>query len=729
MRKLGLVVVCMAFVAFGFGQPAIEQLKRNLKNPQLADSVRIDLSNRLGMELAENNPQEHLVYTQEAYRLSQMIRYRKGLIEALYNFGKYEIVKGDYPKARTYLKQMLSKIQKTDLPHYRTQALYSIGYAFFNQGRLEEAQAAYDSAAVIADSLGLTESQINILFGYGMINIRLENYAKADIYFKKALEKSKQIDNIYYLSLTTGGLGNVRRYEGKYQEAVEYYEAAFLMNQQTGRIRPQALILSNLGLTYEKLNRLEKALVKHFEALKYFEQVDDLNGIAWYWIDVARIYLKMNNLAESEKNLQNGLQIAKKINLRNQTLACYELLAELYEKKKDAVQALYCYKQFKMLNDSIYHTEKTSQIDQLQVKHETEKKEKENQILRKDNDLKQKQVEQQSILFFSVLGLLLSFIIISIILFKNQQIVQKANNLLFEKNKEIESKNSAISDQNAKLQEKQIALIEQRNLLAVQKQKLEEQQYRIDKSIQSAKVIQKAILPSKTKMANLFGEHFVLYKPRDWVSGDFWWADELRGKKYLVVADCTGHGVPGAMMTMIGNTLLNKIIRFENLNDPAQILNQLHREVHAVLQQKETGNSEGMDMGIAIWEKNEDKTASLCYAGAKSVLYFWNHQTQEVHRLDGVRKSVGGFYREQKDFFNKCVLIPHNSIIYMCTDGYMDQNDRTRRRFGERRLYQSLISVGHLPIGEQKQVLDHVIIDFAAELEQRDDILIIGVRV
>lgn len=729
MRKLGLWVIFMIFVSFVFGQSSVEQLKRNLKSLQLSDSVRIDLLNRLALELSEINPQEQLVYTQEAYRLSQIIRYRKGVIEALYNFGKYEIVKGDYQKARTYLKQMLSKIKESDLPHYRTQALYSMGYAFLNQGLFHEAQAAYDSAALVADSLALTESQINIWFGYGMINLRLKYYEKADTYFKKALEKSKQIDNIHYIALNTIALGNVKRYQGLYKEAVEYYEKALELNKQTDRIRPQALTLSNLALTYEKLNMLDKALAKHFEALKYFEQIDDLNGIAYYWIDVAQIYLRMNNLEEAEKHLQNGLRIAKKINLRNQILTCYELLSELHERKKDVWQALFFYKQYKMLNDSIYDTEKTKIIEQLQIKHETEKKEKENLLLRKDNDLKQKQVEQQSILFFSVLGLLLCFIIISIILFKNQQIVQKANLLLFETNKVIENKNKAISDQNAKLQEKQIALLDQHNLLTSQKQKLEEQQYKIDKSIQSAKVIQKAILPSKNKMLTLLGEHFVLYKPRDWVSGDFWWADELRGKKYLVVADCTGHGVPGAMMTMIGNTLLNKIIRFENLDDPAQILNQLHREVHAVLQQKETGNTEGMDMGIAIWEKNKDKSISLCYAGAKSILYFWNSQTQEVHRLDGVRKSVGGFYSEQREFFNKCVLMPHNSMIYMCTDGYIDQNDRTRRRFGERRLYQSLISVAHLPIIEQKQTLDRIIVDFAAELEQRDDILIIGAKI
>lgn len=729
MRKLGLFVLCMAFITLVFGQSSVEQIKRNLKNAEMPDSVRIDLLNALAFELAEINPKEQLVYTQEAYRLAQMVRYRKGVIEALYNFGKYEIVKGDYHKARTYLTQMIEKTKKLDLPHYRTQALYSIGYAFLSQGRLDEAQAAYDSAAVTADSLELSESQINIWFGYGMINMRLEDYEKSDKYFKKALDKSQKIGSIHYTALMMGALGNVQRHQGLYGEAVQYYEAALELTLQTNRIRPRALTLSNLAITYEKLNQLEKALAKHFEVLKHFEQIDDLNGIAWYWVDTGRIHLKMNNLTESEKNLLNGLRIATKINLRNQELACYEHLAELYERKKDVWQALHFYKQFKILNDSIYHTEKAKQIKQLQLQHETEKKEKENQLLRKDNDLKEKQVEQQNILFLSVLALLLSFILISLILFKNQQIAKKANTLLSEKNKEIESKNSAISEQNAKLQEKQIALIEQRNLLAVQKQKLEEQQYKIDKSIQSAKMIQKAILPSKTKMANLLGEHFVLYKPRDWVSGDFWWADELRGKKYLVVADCTGHGVPGAMMTMIGNTLLNKIIRFENLEDPAQILNQLHREVHAVLQQKETGNSEGMDMGIAIWEKNEDKSISLCYAGAKSILYFWNSQTQEVHRLDGVRKSVGGFYSEHREFFNKCVLMPHQSIIYMCTDGYMDQNDRTRRRFGERRLYQSLVSVGHLPIAEQKKMLDKVIVDFAADLEQRDDILIIGAKI
>lgn len=297
---------------------------------------------------------------------------------------------------------------------------------------------------------------------------------------------------------------------------------------------------------------------------------------------------------------------------------------------------------------------------------------------------------------------------------------------LNEKAEELQQSNEELAVTNEELYQTQEEILAQRDLLENKNVLLEEFTYKIGKSIESAKRIQKAILPSKEKMKELFAEHFVIFKPKDVVSGDFWWANQIQNTNYLIVADCTGHGVSGAMLTMIGSTLLDRIILVLGITEPSEILEKLHSEIQNALQQEKSKNSEGMDIAIICWHyENED--CFMSFSAAKRPLYFVSDR--KIEKLAGSRKMVGGFWNNKKLFESKTLTLPAGTTLYLCSDGFTDQNNVERNTFSEKRLLNLLEEIQDLSMAEQKEILKNQLASHMEGTEQRDDILVVGVRI
>ncbi len=313
---------------------------------------------------------------------------------------------------------------------------------------------------------------------------------------------------------------------------------------------------------------------------------------------------------------------------------------------------------------------------------------------------------------------------------ENEKILAEQNIVLAqkvaEKTFDLRTAFNEIQTTNEELHQTQEEILSQRDLLETKNNLLEQYTQKIGKSIEAAQLIQNAILPPKDKMKELFEQHFVLFRPKDIVSGDFWWANEIDGKKYLIVADCTGHGVSGAMLTMIGSSLLDRIIRLLGITEPAEILTTLHEEIKAVLQQEQTQSNEGMDIAIAHWHyENED--CFLSFAAAKRPL-FYTYQGQ-IEKIAGSRRNIGGTINSIKLFKANNIVISKGSALYLGSDGFADQNDVARNKFSERRLINLLQQIQDLPMEQQKEILQTQLTEHMKNTEQRDDILVIGVRV
>lgn len=316
---------------------------------------------------------------------------------------------------------------------------------------------------------------------------------------------------------------------------------------------------------------------------------------------------------------------------------------------------------------------------------------------------------------------------------KNLYLVQEQNRILGdkveEKTKELRSAYEDLQQNNEELVQIQHSISLQRDKLESKNRELSMYQNRISQSIEAANLIQSAILPTTHVIESFFPEHFVLYRPKDIVSGDFYWMHSLAPNKLmLIVADCTGHGVPGAFMTLIGHILLDRIVRIHNELDPSEVLAKLNDEVYRVLRQEDTGNNNGMDATALLIQKDERGRCQIDFSGAKSRMLYIDSKDGMLKELKGTRKFIGGFQMPDRGFDKKVIHLKPNSLLYLGSDGLVDQNDVDRKKIGSTRLKRLLAKIAHLPLDEQKQHIVETLEQHMEGTEQRDDILWMGIK-
>jgi serine phosphatase RsbU (regulator of sigma subunit) len=264
-----------------------------------------------------------------------------------------------------------------------------------------------------------------------------------------------------------------------------------------------------------------------------------------------------------------------------------------------------------------------------------------------------------------------------------------------------------------------------------QKEEIEDKNKNIIASINYAKRIQKAMLPFEDRVAGELGAQnfFILYKPRDIVSGDFYWFERVGELLVMAAADCTGHGVPGAFMSMIANQLLYEIVIKQGITSPAKILETLHYEVIRVLKQPETQAQDGMDISVVVWAKD---SRQLVYAGAMNPLYYFHNG--ELVEIKADKKPIGGYLLKNetvRTFTEHSFTLPENTAIYLFSDGYADQFGGLKQsKFGYRRFKELLASMQPESFERQHQHLDQTIEQWLADGQEKqiDDILVMGFR-
>lgn len=311
--------------------------------------------------------------------------------------------------------------------------------------------------------------------------------------------------------------------------------------------------------------------------------------------------------------------------------------------------------------------------------------------------------------------------------FENVKILQEQNTVLEVKVRERTEELSALNEELSQQQEE--IMVTNENLGKLNNT-LQSTAKRLRASFNAAKTIQEAALPHEEDLRSFFKEYFLVYRPKDIVSGDFYWIKKLDNCVIIVAADCTGHGVPGAFMTLIANNLLDKIVLVKQKTDPAEILSELHQEIQSALKQALTGNNSGMDATVLCLQKGEEKDDSkLLFAGAKHDMICYDTQSQTFMELKGQRKAIGGDQNENIQFTTQTVLLPKGSVIYTGTDGYEDQNDYKRNKLGRQKFMELIKQYRQKTLPQQGQALEDFLNTHMKGTEQRDDILLLGIRV
>lgn len=323
-------------------------------------------------------------------------------------------------------------------------------------------------------------------------------------------------------------------------------------------------------------------------------------------------------------------------------------------------------------------------------------------------------------------------VLVLIIVRVNTRILRVSNvklqRLVDERTKELKESERALT-------EKTILLQQQKEEILSQRDELEARNHHINDSIQYAKTIQQAILPDLNNVfANEF-DHFLIYLPKEVVSGDFYWTVPVgpksrpNDKLFIAVVDCTGHGVPGAFMSLIGSRLLSEIVLERKNHNPAAVLTELNTEINRALRQDVSESFDGMDVALCLIERKTDNAFVITFSGANRPLYYFTSGDNMIQTIKGNRKSIGSMLPDvEQEFTNWRITLHPGDMLFMATDGIVDQNNQFRKKFTSCRLHTVLLSASNLPMSEMARILLSEFNNFKGDEPQRDDITVLGLK-
>ncbi|MEM6299857.1 MAG: SpoIIE family protein phosphatase, partial [Bacteroidota bacterium] len=318
---------------------------------------------------------------------------------------------------------------------------------------------------------------------------------------------------------------------------------------------------------------------------------------------------------------------------------------------------------------------------------------------------------------------------------QNAKLLKEQNAILEkrveERTRELSISKEEIQTQNEELRQQQEEVLAQRSYIEEQNNTLRERETRINDSLRYAQTIQEAILSVEETLERASSDYFVMYRPKDIVSGDFYWVEEEGKYHYWAVADCTGHGVPGAFMSMMGATLLNDTVHEIQGAEPAQVLEELDERLRHALSQRTSNNKDGMDIVLCRLEKKPNDEVEIIFSGAKRPLYYFNplESSKGIQKVRGTRRSIGGRLKKERSFEQTKLTLPMGTILYFFSDGYADQHSEEGKKIGSVQFHSLLEEVVERPLAEQATRVETYFDDHKKGQVQRDDVTVLGIQI
>ncbi len=655
---------------------------------------------------------------------STRLFYLKYLASALNNVGYFYNTQGNTTKALDYFHKSLLIQEEIKDQKGIAESLNNIGVIYQNQSDILQALECYHRSLRIQENIkdkgGIASSLNNI----GAIYQNQNNNDKALEFFNKSLKIQEEINDKIGIAYTLNNIGRIYDSKNDIQKALEYHYQSLNVRKAINDKVGIANSLNNIGAIYVKQSEsnstiktdslLKKALDCHEEGLKHQKEIGDKKGIAYSLNSIAGIQLKLNQIELALQNAKLSLHIAQELGYPISISVASKLLSEIYAQLgsyKEAFEMQLLYKQMAdSLNNEInrkaaiqksfqYIYGKKSAADSVRVIEE-----------RKVFDVQIKQEKTQRTALYIGIGLIALF---TAFIYNRFRITRKQKEIIELQKTEVD-KQRELADS-------------RRDIAESQKEIIEEKQKEILDSIHYAKRIQQAMLTSESYFNDhLKADCFIFYKPKDIVSGDFYWAIAQNHKFYIATSDCTGHGVPGAFMSLLNINFLNENVVERGIYDPAKILNEQRKEIINALNPKGTENSkDGMDCVLCAFDLENHK---LDFAGANNPV--WLIRDNKLIEYKGDKMPVGKHNRDQESFNLKTIDLQKGDVIYTLTDGFSDQfGGPNGKKFMSKNLKALLLTNAHLPMTEQKILLETTFKNWVGNLEQVDDVTLIGVRI
>ncbi|MBI5218138.1 MAG: tetratricopeptide repeat protein [Bacteroidia bacterium] len=698
---------------------------------------------------------------------------------------KYELAEkyyssGDYTKSIECYEKSLKSMEESGDKQGESVSLTNMGIVYQNTYRYDDAIKYYEKSLAIKEELKDKPGITRMLFRIGNVYYLKRDLEKALDYFDKSLKIDEELKNGKDIAASQNNLGVIYYELKNYKKAMDYYEQAIKYLESGGNEKELAGTLNNLGNVNFDWNKLNDALGYYEKSLKLKEKINYQKGISTSLHNIANVYKVMKDFDKATEYYTKSNESATKNNDEEILAKNYLALSEIYASLKNCPKELECFRLLATTGQLLSYINTGRQISELQLKYDADAslkseeismlkeevtrqklytenlaKEKETEIKLKNAEITQKnaEVKQQRTQKFAFIGGFVLMLVLSVVIFKSYRDKKKANILLAIQKHEIEDKNEELNQQNAEI-------AAQRDEIEIQKQLIEKRNEEVMDSIRYAKNIQAAILPPEDYVSKNLPEHFILFRPRDIVSGDFYWAkhiktppDDDNGVLIFCVADCTGHGVPGAFMSMLGTALLNEIISMSTVSDNEipkanEMLNRLRELIIKSLHQtgKEGEQKDGMDIAFCILNLD---TLELQYSGANNPLYIVRKQQyavavgSEMHELPPAAAScqllefkadkmpIGIYYNDEtKPFTNHIIRLHEGDLLYIFSDGFTDQFGGPKgRKFLAKPFKETLLTIHDQPMAKQKSALNTIFENWMGSKDQIDDVTVLGMKI
>jgi len=562
---------------------------------------------------------------------------------------------------------------------YKTKLLLS-------EGKTKESFQINKQLISIAENIN-DQNKLAIAYNkMGALFSKINDIEKAISYYDKALKLFTAKNNFDGIENCYNQLGTCYNSKAFYDMSIEYYERGLEINKKTNNPDQKTAFLIGIGNVYYSLDNNEKALYFYEEALKS-------NGIKKNLViknNIASVLMNMERYKEAKSYLLEYYYESSSIN--DKSIGAFNL-AQTYEQLGDYNSAMDFMDIYVRINDSLNTAIHSSELSEIEAKYRNEKQEEQNVLL-------QERLKNKSLQIYFALAGILFLIGLAFFIFRGLRQKNKANIALAEKNKIIEEKSSLV----------------------------EEQHKDITDSIKYAQRIQQAILPPDKLWNTILPHSFVFYQPKDILSGDFYWIEETGEHIFIAAADCTGHGVPGALMSIVNYNLLNRAVLEHGLIDAGAILDSVNKYLTLSLHQtyQESAVRDGMDVSLCIINKS---TKKMNFAGAFNSIYLIRNN--DIQEFIPDKQPVGAFIEDSiKPFNNQFLQLTEGDVVYMFTDGYADQFGGPKgKKYKYKQLQQLLLDSYNKSFDEQKNIVAKSINEWKGNLEQVDDILLLGYKI
>lgn len=576
-------------------------------------------------------------------------------------------------------------------------ATFGIGRCMNLMGNRSSALFHLQRSLSIAKAQGYLHEHISSLIMIGSVFLDSPNNERSITYFEQAEELANKNKTGKYITA-------IKTYQANYYYTIKNYEKALVLYFEIEKMTRNssrgnhAGTLGNIGNVYIDLGQLELGKSYQWRAVKEFKLKNDIQGEAICLTSLGELYLKAGDLDSSEICFQRSQELAIRMNSWEDLVENYEGLSVLYKRKKDFKKALECAELFKIYSDSINREGNAEKLTEVELTYKFLEKQREQEIVQRAKDeVVQEQIKRQQLITWSAAGGGVLCLVILVMVYRIAQDRKRSNQKLQHFNREI---------------------LEQKHVI-------EEKNKEITDSINYAERIQKALLNSEGVLQKHLPSYFIYNRPRDIVSGDFYWSAEKFGKLFVATADCTGHGVPGAFMSMIGVSLLNELILNRGLHDPGKILNKLREEI--ILALNPAGSQEeqkdGMDMVLMVFDKNQ-----LQFAAANNPL--WLIRDGKLTEFKADKQPVGKHHGEETPFRTHQLNLLPGDMIYTFSDGFADQfGGPAGKKFKYKPFAELLLRIQGMDPATQRKELDRAFLAWKKDHRQVDDVLVLGFRI